>query len=113
MEKVLEEYGVLTLGVNQGSLKYVTREKKPYFKYNTIFTKSKDFDGSMNRFSFVNFQIILDNKIESDMTFDVTGYVVRLFLYLSSDLKIFITLWEHYGNEVVDTCCPICNAEVL
>ncbi|KAL4567284.1 hypothetical protein LXL04_022864 [Taraxacum kok-saghyz] len=73
-QKVLEEYGSFyiknpTLSVNQGTLKYVVGEKKLYFKYDTIVSKAKDFDGPMNSFNFVNYQTILDNTVEQDFTF--------------------------------------------
>ncbi|KAL4577865.1 hypothetical protein LXL04_013980 [Taraxacum kok-saghyz] len=39
-------------------------EKKLYFKYDTIVSKAKKFGGPMNSFNFVNYQTILDNKVE-------------------------------------------------
>ncbi|KAL4566464.1 hypothetical protein LXL04_030579 [Taraxacum kok-saghyz] len=73
-QKVLEEYGSfyiknLMLSVNQGTLKYVVGEKKLYFKYDTIVSKAKDFDGPMNSLNFVNYQTIMDNTVEQDFTF--------------------------------------------
>ncbi|KAL4588008.1 hypothetical protein LXL04_000886 [Taraxacum kok-saghyz] len=73
-QKVLEEYGSFyiknpMLSVNQGTLKYVVGEKKLYFKYDTIVSKAKDFDGPMNSLNFVNYQTIMDNTVEQDFTF--------------------------------------------
>lgn len=72
-DKVLEEYGAFyihnpTLGVNQASMKYADGRNKLFFIYNTTVDKCKSFDGPMNSFKFVDFQTILDNGVQTDLT---------------------------------------------
>ncbi|KAL4566059.1 hypothetical protein LXL04_030169 [Taraxacum kok-saghyz] len=123
--KLFEEYVVVyirnsTVGKHLGKIKYVDHEKQMYFKQDTTVTKCNDFDDPTYGFRFAKFQEILDNSHPCDSSMDVIGKVVdmepleknksfnkdtlqqNLYLEDLSGIRINVTLWGSYAQELVD-----------
>ncbi|KAL4580717.1 hypothetical protein LXL04_016919 [Taraxacum kok-saghyz] len=112
-------------------MKYADGGNKLFFIYNTTVAKCKSFDGPMNSFKFVNFQTILDNGVETDLTIDLIGDVVQVYelethagpnkntlkqTLVMEDLrglKVFVTLWGDYASQVVDYISKHANISCL